>query len=494
MLKEKKQYLDLIYYAILFVTSFAFLAIFSTVSSPFTVDYSADSSIFMAMGKMFLHGKIPYVDFFDHKGPSLILLQALSQLFDDYRLGTFILELINLFIALVLIYHTAKLLVCRKLALSLCMGVIFFLSRFFNKGNTTEELSLIPLLCVLYYSCKIYFKKEAITPTIAFIIGLSFSFLFWLRINNAGSIVACCIFLFIWTLTNKDYKSLKVLLIYFILGQIPFTLIYCSYFAYHDGLYEMIYATFLFNFLYVESLFNFSSPHTWVNYLITFVLSVGSILYYIKNKKLSIFIFSIVLLILTFITTNVGPAYNHYFILASPALIFGSLLILNFFNNKYTSIAILLLSCVLVINTLYKGYLYFKITTPKEENDYLVSYNQMSNLLEMIPKEDLNKIFYYEVVTSVYPLMHLDANYKYFVFQEWHGEIDPQIYADITKIMEQEKPLWVITQKREGEGEDFLSFFQNKDFVKILNNNYHLHSISGPFMLYQLNNETGALN
>lgn len=489
MIKDKKQYLEYGYYMILFIVSFIFLAIFSPVASPFTVDYSADSSIFMAMGKMFLHGKVPYQDFFDHKGPSLILLQTLAQLFSDYRFGTFILELVNLLLVLLLVYHIGKLLLSKELALSLCLVVIFFLSRFFNKGNTTEELSLIPLLLTLYYTCTVYFNKGAITPKIAFIIGLCFSFLFWLRINNAGAIVACCIFLFIWEIMNENYKSLKDLLVYFGIGQIPFSALYLLYFAYHGAVYEMIYATFLFNFLYVEALFNFSSPHIWVNYLIGFCLLAGSILHYIKNKDISIFIFSSVLFILTLITTNVGPAYNHYFILAIPALIFGILLMLSLLKNSYLQLGVLFLASLLTINTLYKGYLHLKIVSPKEVQDYEMSQNQMSVLLNEIPEQEKNKVYYYEVVTSIYPLMQIDANYKYFVFQEWHGEIDPDIYNNICKMMAQEKPLWVVTQTRGGGNEDYLSSFQNKDFVKILKKNYYLHMQNGSYLLYKLDVE-----
>lgn len=489
MIKDKKQYLEHGYYVILFIVSFIFISIFSTVSSPFTVDYSADSSIFMAMGKMFLHGKVPYVDFFDHKGPSLILLQAIAQVFNDYRFGTFILELVNLFIVLLLVYHISKLLVSKELALSICLVVLFFISRFFNKGNTTEELSLIPLLLSMYYTCKVYFNKESITPKIAFIIGLCFSFLFWLRINNAGAIVACCIFLFIWVLMNKNYKSLKDLLLYFIIGQIPFTALYLLYFAYHGAVYDMIYATFLFNFLYVEALFNFSSPHIWVNYLIAVCLLAGSIFYYIKKKDILIFIFSFVLFILTIITTNVGPAYNHYFILATPALVLGISLILYVLENKYIKIVVMFLAGILTVNTLYKGYLHLKAVSPKEENNYLASHNQMSALLEEIPDEEKNKVYYYEVVTSIYPLMHIDANYKYFVFQEWHGEIDPNIYQDIYKMMDQEKPLWVITQGRGDE--EYLSSYQNKGFVKVLKKNYYLYMQNGPYLLYKLDEGEG---
>lgn len=485
----KQTYFDYIYYLILLIVSFLFIVIFSSVSSPFTIDYSADSSIFMAMGKMFLNGKIPYVDFFDHKGPSLVLLQAVGQLFGAYRPGIFILETVNLFITLLLIYKIGKLVLDSRLAISICFFVLFFLSRFFNKGNTTEELSLVPLFLVLFYTCKMFFEKIEVSPKTAFVIGLCFSFLFWLRVNNAGAIVACCIFLFLWTIFNKDYKSLKNLLLYFALGQIPFTLCYLAYFGYHGGVYEMIYATFLFNFLYVESLFNFSSAYTWVNYFIGFGLLAGSILYYIKRKDWTVFVFSFILFCLTLITTNVGPAYNHYFILAVPAVVLAFVLTFCFFEYKYFQSAVLILTALLAINTLYKGYLHLKAVSPKEESDYETSYNNFSYLLSKIPDNEKDKVYYYEVVTSVYPLMGIDANYKYFVFQEWHGTIDPDIYNQISLMMKNEKPLWVITQPRGESADTYLSTYKNKGLADMIKNNYHLYEEKGPYLLYKLNGD-----
>ena len=133
--------------------------------------------------------------------------------------------------------------------------------------------------------------------------------------------------------------------------------------------------------------------------------------------------------------------------------------------------------------------MHLKVVSPKEVQDYEMSQNQMSVLLKEIPEQEKNKVYYYEVVTSIYPLMQIDANYKYFVFQEWHGEIDPDIYNNICKMMAQEKPLWVVTQTRGGGNEDYLSSFQNKDFVKILKKNYYLHMQNGSYLLYKLDVE-----
>lgn len=59
-----------------------------------------DSAVFIAMGEMFLDGKIPYKDFFDHKGFVLIVIEAAGQLFIRGRDEIFILQIANLYFIL----------------------------------------------------------------------------------------------------------------------------------------------------------------------------------------------------------------------------------------------------------------------------------------------------------------------------------------------------------------------------------------------------------
>lgn len=487
-MKQLLKYSDPINYLLLLAFGFVFLLFFSEVTSPLTVAYSADSSIFMMMGKMFLNGKIPYVDFFDHKGPSLVLMESLGQIIVPYRSGVFLMQLLNLFLTLLVVYNSARLLVSRKYALVVCIAMLVFISRFFNMGNTTEELSLLPLFIVFYYTCKLILRKEKVTAKTAFIIGLCFSFLFWLRINNAGVIVATCIFFFFLYLVEQDYKSLTTLVLYFVLGQLPFAALYCGYFALHGGLYEMIYATFLFNFMYVESLFNFHSHHIWVNYLMLVILITGNILYYMKEKDYKIGLYSVVLFIISLLSMNVGPAYNHYFILASPAVILGVILVLYYCSNKIIQVLVLVATLLIFSRVLYQGYAHLMSVDGQARIDYTDSYSNMKYLLDQVPNEEKDRVYLYEVVSSVYPLLNMDTNYKYFVFQEWHSEIDPNILQDILNTMadDKNKPLWIVLQ-RFGELDENLSRYRNTSFVDVVKRDYHLYEHRGAYILYKLN-------
>ena len=64
--------------SLFFVSAVIFLVIFSWNTSPLYTFFGYDSSIFKSMGKFMADGLTPYKDFFDHKGPIIILIEWLG--------------------------------------------------------------------------------------------------------------------------------------------------------------------------------------------------------------------------------------------------------------------------------------------------------------------------------------------------------------------------------------------------------------------------------
>lgn len=55
------------------ISACAYLFFSPTLSPLYTIE-ACDSSVFKLMGRVIIHGKLPYVDIFDHKGPMLYSL------------------------------------------------------------------------------------------------------------------------------------------------------------------------------------------------------------------------------------------------------------------------------------------------------------------------------------------------------------------------------------------------------------------------------------
>ena len=68
-----------------------------------------DSTVFLYIGRLILHGGIPYRDAFDHKGPLVYLLDAAGLAIHGV-FGVWLLELLFLTVSTVFAYKTARLL------------------------------------------------------------------------------------------------------------------------------------------------------------------------------------------------------------------------------------------------------------------------------------------------------------------------------------------------------------------------------------------------
>ena len=69
--------------------------------------------------------------------------------------------------------------------------------------------------------------------------------------------------------------------------------------------------------------------------------------------------------------------------------------------------------------------------------------------------------------------------YKYYTFQKWWSESNPSIDKDFMKWLEEDKPLWVITNANESD----------KQLNGILEEVYELKNESKHLKVYRLNEQ-----
>ena len=78
----------------MFATAVGFVLCFSYSTSPVYFHDGYDSAVFQTMGLALLHGKLPYVDLFDHKGPVLYFINAFGLWLGNGKLGIFVMQII----------------------------------------------------------------------------------------------------------------------------------------------------------------------------------------------------------------------------------------------------------------------------------------------------------------------------------------------------------------------------------------------------------------
>ena len=141
---------SLLFYLVLTLLSFGFLAFFSYYTSPLSsCDNGYDAAFFRLVGQGMTKGYLPYRDFFDMKGPYLFLIEYVGQVLSYGRLGIFIIQWVNLFTVLVIMCKIMERfnIICRFLQFGLLLPLLFIAGFTVEGGNLTEEFSLVPLLC-----------------------------------------------------------------------------------------------------------------------------------------------------------------------------------------------------------------------------------------------------------------------------------------------------------------------------------------------------------
>ncbi len=146
-----------------------------------------DSGFFLYSGRQILEGRIPYKDFWDHKGPLIYYLNALGLfLGGDSANGVWALEVAWIAASLLCLY-----LLLRDIAgeLPACLGIFIFLLGLGNSlggGNFTEEYGLLFTILCLYLFW--LYLKDGKSRWI-FLCGLMGGVAFLLRPNGFGAAI-----------------------------------------------------------------------------------------------------------------------------------------------------------------------------------------------------------------------------------------------------------------------------------------------------------------
>ena len=480
-------------YPLLIVTSFLYLSVFSFATSPLYWDYISDNATFIMLGKLFLDGRVPYLEYFDHKGPILIFIEAIGlSLSSNDRTGIFILQIIELSVTLTFFFHAARCLLSTVNSLTVLLVALVFFTFTIEGGNLSEEHSLPFLSLTLWLTIRFWLSPlNKIKPIHLLLIGVCGGILFWLRLNNMGVVCACTLFIFIVTCKNKDWKAVRNIILYFGVGFFAVTTPIIIYFWIHNAVYDLIYASFIFNLQYVDTSDTgslFSSHIGTVIYIFKcwmpfIVLVIGTILYYRKHNDYRVILLSSLLFIIGLITTHTGAAYHHYMTLNIPILLLGSMLglyaIAGGSGNKKRSYFIFLIVFVPASWVCVSRYITFE---KSETPPYYIE--RARDIASKIPDNERNSVYPYMVLSKFLPSAGLMPynGIKYFTLQEWHARHEKKILDEINEMMETHPPLWIITEYRDQS--------KNTRFLEILDEKYIPYYRNHIFELFRLNDGT----
>ena len=209
--------------ALLIAAAAVTITVVSTCSPFFPFNPWDDANCFFTLGRGIIHGKVPYRDLYEQKGPLLYFIYALAALISEKSFtGAWIIECVLASVFAVFSWKTAKLFTePPKFAIALVpvMLGMTYTARVFNFGGNAEELCF-PLLTVsLYFGLKAIVKGDGLPENReAFICGLFASALFWIKYTFMGFMVGLCLYILLMSLIQKKFAKLWSLVWRFIAG------------------------------------------------------------------------------------------------------------------------------------------------------------------------------------------------------------------------------------------------------------------------------------
>lgn len=259
---------------------------------------ATDSSVFITIAKGMSNGKVPYLDFFDHKG---ILLYCIN--FIGYSVaglsGVWVVEVFFLSLTLIVLFFTTNL-ITEKYNFIVTIVFSSYLLRYYEGGNLTEEYALLFITISLYYFTKYFYIENNISLGHAIIHGICCGATMLLRPNMFGIWAAFCTIITIENLIKKKYKEAVVLVLGFLIGLIIIIIPFVIYLTINGAMDEFLYQYLTFN----------SSSYASVGGIISVVNLTNQFLYYIYSDV--VFIMILVLSLIMFILKDKWSLKIYY--------------------------------------------------------------------------------------------------------------------------------------------------------------------------------------
>ena len=479
-------------YCVLLAISFVLLILFQASTTPLYEKYGGDASIFSIFGERWVDGVIPYRDLYDHKGPIIFLINAISSLFGDDRWALFIMETLAYSLDLLLIYKISRYLVKPISAWSIAVLFTAFFFATSSGGNCVEEWSLPVDLLMVYLAMHFLKTRKPLVNHphgYSLIYGIGLGYQLMMRFTNAATIGGIILGFVILFVSEKEWKTLFQNAVYVLMGTAVVIIPFVVYFYHHDCLYEMFYDSYVVNFLYAN---NGIKQNTFHNMLIgcwrSLLVFSGSflliILYKLKriSRNLLILICSI-----SFASTGVvlvSNRYLHYWLLGGAAMVLSlcgcfmmGAYVKTLKRHVFCSIAlvgVVTLSFIPFMQNLYYAgtmALYTGanlvpksvLTAEKNQNSVLIQklkqwrepdYSSYKDISANIVSENYDSVFAYDVHASFYKVTGIPPykGCKYFIMQPFHAKSDPQINEQILDMMIENPPQYIVmTSQEEAE-------------------------------------------
>ena len=397
---KKKEYIAIIIGAAFLAAVFLLLNSFSTHPILPCKESYIDSQIFQYMGYAMLNGKVPYTDLFDHKGLLLYWINGAGCIIHQ-GWGVFILQIINLSATIIVWWKGLEFVEDKKYKFILIVSIIFCMYVYYSYGNSTEEWSLFFLSYpMMVYYRQISYGENHIDRTNLYFIGVCIGCIFILRLNNVAPVLGIILYAAYQALKKKEYGYFIRAFCLILLGWLTPILLSFAYMYMVGGLkgmYDMYYATVLFNIDYKAIYGGNPTLYDRFRFFYKPMIPVLFALFVIRDRKN--YVFPLILGSLLVIPAT-GKSENYVYLQGCLVLMIYAMACLDRYKMKYICLAILL---GFHAKTFVKNASFNAFTENIEGSDFVA----IRNVLAMVPHSDWNNVWQHGTCYMLKDLMKL---------------------------------------------------------------------------------------
>ncbi len=203
-----------------------------------------DVNMFFTMGKGMLHGRVPYMDLMEQKGPYVYAIGAIGYLLSPKGFqGYFLFELISMFCFIFYAYKTIRL-----YSENPALWVLPFLSagvvaaKSFVHGGSLEELSL-GIFAYAIYSLLLHLRSEEkkTMPAVTLAVnGMWAGILFWSKFTLLGLYIAWIMVVALEALWKKRWREFICSIAIFLGAMSAMTIPWLIYFGAHGAVVDWL--------------------------------------------------------------------------------------------------------------------------------------------------------------------------------------------------------------------------------------------------------------
>lgn len=402
--------------------------------SPFTAykhyAYNGDSDIFLLAGKVWAEGGIPYLDYWDHKGPLIFFVNMTGWLLTNSINGMFFIDAALMLATMLFTWLTVKLLVPQEhriiRLLSIWTVMVFTIALMYPYFDMTETLCLPFQACALWIMVKNVKACEQsgtlrVWKSTAYLQGLGFAAMFLTRVTNAITICAFTLVLAVVLVMHRQWKNLAVSVGLFIVGFLTLTVPFSVYFAMHGAFGEFVYGTLTYNLSYAGGGGMASGSSASIIAMIQLfsvptMATLCAALFLAKERRFlalpaGLLISGMLFLVLL---SNSEP-FTHY---AASSIVLIPLIIdeVRSFISIDRIIALLLTAGILMMSTFTAITYQHRATWPSLGSETVERYVEQSN----------GSVALYNILSTMYLRYDLKPVYRYANLQDWQARFSEE--------------------------------------------------------------------